>query len=349
VSDRFYRALYAALLAEGARAGSKAPQFLALLFKAMKADPSAKRWGGGGRAARRAYKGRLPECLWQQPPMLGGRRWAWHWFCLTVPLRALVPARRCAAFAKRLLQVCADAPPSWAAGALLLLSEVLKAQPALWSGVQQPEEGADDEERFMDVDTDDEEDKEDGGAAAAAAAKRGAKPAGAKGGRASGGEQLPPWPREGGYDMRKRWAAGRGAGRPPVLVLALWSLTHPPPRALLSRSTLPQHAPHPPQPPRPAREPLYSEAERACWWELLPLASHAHPSVAAFARSLLAGSHIVYDGDPLRELTLPAFLDKFIQRKPKVGGAAGGCRGGPGGPLQRAGLAASPCACLTPR
>ena len=43
-SDRFYRALYEALLAEGARAGSKAPQFLALLFKAMKQDPSPKRW-----------------------------------------------------------------------------------------------------------------------------------------------------------------------------------------------------------------------------------------------------------------------------------------------------------------
>lgn len=69
-------------------------------------------------------------------------------------------------------------------------------------------------------------------------------------------------------------------------------------------------------------EPLFADAGTACWWELLPLASHAHPSVAAFARSLLAGSHIVYDGDPLRDLTLPSFLDKFIQRKPKVGARA---------------------------
>ena len=43
-----------------------------------------------------------------------------------------------------------------------------------------------------------------------------------------------------------------------------------------------------------------------------------HPSVAAFARTLLAGTHISYDGDPLRDLTLTAFLDKFVQRKPKV-------------------------------
>ena len=43
-----------------------------------------------------------------------------------------------------------------------------------------------------------------------------------------------------------------------------------------------------------------------------------HPSVAAFARTLLAGTYISYDGDPLRDLTLTAFLDKFVQRKPKV-------------------------------
>lgn len=43
-----------------------------------------------------------------------------------------------------------------------------------------------------------------------------------------------------------------------------------------------------------------------------------HPSVAAFAKALLAGTHISYDGDPLRDLTLTAFLDKFVQRKGKV-------------------------------
>lgn len=91
----------------------------------------------------------------------------------------------------------------------------------------------------------------------------------------------------------------------------------------------------PPRPAKPtcahAREPLFAEASRACWWELLPLASHAHPSVAAFARSLLAGSHVVYDGDPLRDITLPAFLDKFIQRKPKVGAHTLGWGGQAGG------------------
>jgi ribosome biogenesis protein MAK21 len=91
---------------------------------------------------------------------------------------------------------------------------------------------------------------------------------------------------------------------------------------------LPQPQTDLPNPPKPSpcqpSEPLYAEAGGACFWELLPLASHAHPSVAAFARSLLASSHVVYEGDPLRDLTLPAFLDKFVQRKPKVGGPARG-------------------------
>ena len=48
------------------------------------------------------------------------------------------------------------------------------------------------------------------------------------------------------------------------------------------------------------------------------LAECVHPSVAAMARSLLAGAPVVYAGDPLRDLSLTAFLDKFVQRKPKA-------------------------------
>ena len=66
------------------------------------------------------------------------------------------------------------------------------------------------------------------------------------------------------------------------------------------------------------REPLYCKAERACLWELVPLAGHVHPSVAAMARTLLAGVPIDYTGDPLRDLSVTAFLDKLVQRKPKV-------------------------------
>lgn len=47
------------------------------------------------------------------------------------------------------------------------------------------------------------------------------------------------------------------------------------------------------------------------------LALHAHPSVATMARTLLAGANIVYNGNPLNDLSLTAFLDKFMEKKPK--------------------------------
>lgn len=66
------------------------------------------------------------------------------------------------------------------------------------------------------------------------------------------------------------------------------------------------------------RQPEFSHGDRSCWWELTCLGAHVHPSVEAFAKTLLAGTYISYDGDPLRDLTLTAFLDKFVQRKAKV-------------------------------
>lgn len=43
------------------------------------------------------------------------------------------------------------------------------------------------------------------------------------------------------------------------------------------------------------------------------------------ARTLLVGQSVLYDGDPLRDLTLAAFLEKFVQKKAKV---RLGCLGG---------------------
>lgn len=62
------------------------------------------------------------------------------------------------------------------------------------------------------------------------------------------------------------------------------------------------------------RAPQFARAERACWWELCGLRAHVHPSVAAMAGALLAGTSVVYDGDPLGDLTVLAFLDKFVKR-----------------------------------
>lgn len=66
------------------------------------------------------------------------------------------------------------------------------------------------------------------------------------------------------------------------------------------------------------RDPLYCRAELTCLWELVLFAGHVHPSVAAMARSLLAGVPTDYMGDPMRDLSTSAFLDKFMQKKPKV-------------------------------
>ncbi|KAJ1408290.1 CCAAT/enhancer-binding protein zeta [Sesbania bispinosa] len=35
------------------------------------------------------------------------------------------------------------------------------------------------------------------------------------------------------------------------------------------------------------------------------------------ARTLLSGANIVYNGNPLHDLSLTAFLDKFMEKKPK--------------------------------
>lgn len=35
------------------------------------------------------------------------------------------------------------------------------------------------------------------------------------------------------------------------------------------------------------------------------------------AKTLLSGANIVYNGNPLNDLSLTAFLDKFMEKKPK--------------------------------
>ncbi|PPD86089.1 hypothetical protein GOBAR_DD16986 [Gossypium barbadense] len=72
------------------------------------------------------------------------------------------------------------------------------------------------------------------------------------------------------------------------------------------------------------REPSYSNADRASWWELMVLSTHVHPSVATMAATLLSGVNIVYNGNPLNDLSLTAFLDKFMEKKPKASSWHGG-------------------------
>ena len=65
------------------------------------------------------------------------------------------------------------------------------------------------------------------------------------------------------------------------------------------------------------RDPQHSGMDESCFWELPLLSKHFHPSTAVMARTLLAGAHIVYNGDPLKDLSAVNFLGKFVQKKAK--------------------------------
>ncbi|KAJ3270930.1 hypothetical protein HDV01_007327 [Terramyces sp. JEL0728] len=70
------------------------------------------------------------------------------------------------------------------------------------------------------------------------------------------------------------------------------------------------------------RNPLYSNATSACLWELVPFASHYHPTVALYAKTLLGGNPIVVpegavNYDPLLNHTLSRFLERFVYKAPK--------------------------------
>lgn len=170
---------------------------------------------------------------------------------------------RAAAMVKRLLQVAAHAPASFACGSLMLISEFLRLKPSHWDAVRQPREGdeGDDVEHFVDVD-DDDDDKENGLAEDASDS-------------------------DSDSDEKKLKAAKK----------AMESAAH---RYDMSK-----------------RDPLYAKADQSCWWELATLERNVHPSVAAMARSLLRGTNVEYDGDPLADMTLTAFLDKWLQKKNK--------------------------------
>ncbi len=66
-----------------------------------------------------------------------------------------------------------------------------------------------------------------------------------------------------------------------------------------------------------SRNPVFSGAGHSALWELSLLSYHVHPSAQLFATSLGEAKSIKYTGDPLRDFTLPQFLDRFVFRNPK--------------------------------
>ncbi|KAF2667719.1 CBF-domain-containing protein [Microthyrium microscopicum] len=68
------------------------------------------------------------------------------------------------------------------------------------------------------------------------------------------------------------------------------------------------------------RDPLHTNADHSCLWELLPIQAHFHPSVAVFAQSFLDQSKAPPKPDPTLH-TLMHFLDRFVYRNAKANGA----------------------------
>ncbi|XP_042562955.1 CCAAT/enhancer-binding protein zeta [Clupea harengus] len=198
-------------------------------------------------------------------------------------LKADIVLRRVKAFVKRLLQVSCDQKPTFACGALYLVSEVMKAKPGLKLLL---DEGDDEEEKFEDLAEDDDEEEKFVDADKVADADTVA-------------------------DVKEDQLEAA-----PVVDKPAASLVDKPAASWVHHRNLeggknkemydPLH-----------RNPLYCGADRTTLWELEKLSSHYHPSVALFAKTILQGQFIQYTGDPLQDFTLMRFLDRFVFRNPK--------------------------------
>ncbi|KAK6124692.1 hypothetical protein DH2020_041547 [Rehmannia glutinosa] len=229
-------------------------------------------------------------------------------------LRAMkndINIKRVAAFSKRLLQVALQLPPQYACACLFMLSEVLKARPPLWNMVLQNEavDADDDLEHFEDITENDENQaipapdnrgtkgliadssnvSDDDGDSSLD--ERGSATSGSEGDIFNEEDDLLG---EGGLDKLEEFKSNSNH--------EVHNLQGP----SLPGGYNPRH-----------REPSYCNADRVGWWELMVLASHVHPSVAAMAGTLLSGVNILYNGNPLSDLSLGAFLDKFMEKKPR--------------------------------
>ncbi|KAF4464643.1 Ribosome biogenesis MAK21 [Fusarium albosuccineum] len=71
------------------------------------------------------------------------------------------------------------------------------------------------------------------------------------------------------------------------------------------------------------RDPEYSNANRSCLWEVIPLQGHYHPSVTVYASSIVARDEKAQKPD-LDSHSLIRFLDKFVYRNPKAADASKG-------------------------
>ncbi|KAI9119728.1 hypothetical protein K1719_009117 [Acacia pycnantha] len=238
-------------------------------------------------------------------------------------LRAMkrdVNLKRVAAFSKRLLQVALQQPAQFACACLFLLSELLKARPHLWNLMLQSESIDEELEHFEDVR--EETDAEPG---TAKNKQDNVGPVQNGDDLNSENESSDKEDSEKEDDLPKSsdseddsddasedadFMLAKNEKVPENSKYASDDEDHQSQsssnKSLLPGGYNPRH-----------REPSFCNADRVSWWELMVLASHSHPSVATMARTLLSGANIVYNGNPLNDLSLTAFLDKFMEKKPK--------------------------------
>ncbi|KAG6477513.1 hypothetical protein ZIOFF_066780 [Zingiber officinale] len=204
--------------------------------------------------------------------------------------------KRVAAFSKRLLQVALQRPPHYACGCLFMMSELLKAKPPLWGTVLQTETVDDDIEHFNDIIEDPEDIIIE---QSSKLIKSGASSVSQNNKKRQEYEDDDSEAETSLKGVSKINAVGKqqSVDNQPL---------NPGPGLILPAGYNPRH-----------REPIYCNADCASWWELTILASHVHPSVATMSRTLLSGATIVYNGDPLNDLSLTSFIDKFMEKKPK--------------------------------
>ncbi|XP_012455742.1 protein SLOW WALKER 2 [Gossypium raimondii] len=238
-------------------------------------------------------------------------------------LRAMktdVNLKRVSAFSKRILQVALQQPPQYACGCLFLISEVLKARPQLWNMMLQNESVDEDLEHFEDI-------VEETASESSLPSKKEENNADICVGEAANSDSyssedegvLPSSYSDDDISEDEkelfREIPKDQHHKEPKIISNQNALTSPKSTAkpFLPGGYDPRH-----------REPSYSNADRASWWELMVLSTHVHPSVATMAATLLSGANIVYNGNPLNDLSLTAFLDKFMEKKPKASSWHGG-------------------------
>ncbi|KAJ1407043.1 CCAAT-binding factor [Sesbania bispinosa] len=233
-------------------------------------------------------------------------------------LRAMkrdVNLKRVAAFSKRLLQIALQQPPQYACACLFLLSELLKARPPLWNMMLQNESIDEELEHFEDVieETDNEpktvsnkqnddiglvQNGEDADSGTSSSESEDDLPASSEDDDSDDASEDADFSLvKSEIDHKNSKSISDNEGQQSQASAK---------KSFLPGGYDPRH-----------REPSYCNADHVSWWELMVLASHAHPSVSTMAGTLLSGANIVYNGNPLHDLSLTAFLDKFMEKKPK--------------------------------